>query len=261
MTTRLISAAVLLPVVALVVTIGGIPFIITALVVALLAGFELFSLLRLRGYHPFTGLGLAITALLVLDPSVMPAVSRQTLLTAVLVFSLLWPLTQRQREGSLVNWALTVAGAIYIGWLAAHLVFLRALPRGMEWTVMTLIGTWSTDSGAYLAGRRWGNRRLAPEISPKKTWEGALGGVTACVTATALLGVYWLGVSPLAAAVLGLSVAIAAILGDLIESWVKRQLGAKDSGITIPGHGGMLDRIDSLLLTGVVVYYFVIYFG
>lgn len=261
MTIRLISAAVLLPVVAFVVFAGDSLFTATTVVVTLLAGYELFSLMKVRGYRPFLGLGLVFIALLAVDDSIPLGGMHHSLLTAAVIASLLWPLAQRQREGGLENWALTVAGSVYIGWLAAHMVMLRALPRGLPWTAITLLGTWFTDSGAYLAGKRWGRYRLAPRISPKKTWEGAAGGGLAGTLITVLLASYLLGMPALLALTLGILLAMAAVLGDLIESWIKRQLGAKDSGKTIPGHGGMLDRIDSLLLASAVVYYFALYFG
>ncbi len=259
MTIRLISAAVLLPVVAFVVFAGGPLFTAATVIATLLAGYELFSLMKDRGHRPFLGLGLATIVLLAVDDSIPLRGTHQGLLAAAVIASLLWPLAQRQRAGSLENWALTVAGSVYIGGLAAHMVMLRALPGGLWLTAIAMLGTWFTDSGAYIAGKRFGRNRLAPRISPKKTWEGAIGGGIAGTLVTVFLASYLLGMPTLLALALGILLAAAAVLGDLIESWIKRQLGAKDSGKTIPGHGGMLDRIDSLLLAGVVVYYFALF--
>jgi len=259
MTTRLLSAALLLPLVALVVYAGRLPFTIMAIIFATLAGYELYSLMKAQGHRPFLVLGLLIIALLTIDHSLpLPG---NVLLAGTFIATLLWPLFSGDREGTLVNWALTLAGAFYIGWMAAHMVMLRALPHGLAWTAIAMLGTWGTDSGAYLAGKTWGRHALAPRISPKKTWEGAVGGFLAGTAITVVLVHQWVGVSLPLATVCGILIATAAILGDLIESWIKRQVRAKDSGHMIPGHGGVLDRIDSLLLAGVVVYYFALHIG
>ncbi|NOZ06267.1 MAG: phosphatidate cytidylyltransferase [Chloroflexi bacterium] len=259
MTTRLLSAAILLPLVVFIVYVGSLPFTITALLFSVLAGYEFYSLMRVQGYRPFFVLGLLIIALLTVDHSF--PLPRNVLLAGTFVAILLWPLFAGDREGTLVNWALTLAGAFYIGWLAAHMVMLRALPRGLAWTTIAMLGTWATDSGAFLAGKTWGHRALAPKISPKKTWEGAIGGFVTGTAITILLTNQWIGLSLPLATACGFLIATAAILGDLIESWIKRQVQAKDSGTIIPGHGGILDRIDSLLLVGVVVYYFALRIG
>ncbi len=259
MTTRLLSAAVLLPLVAFVVYAGSLPFTVMAILFATLAGYELYSMMKAQGYRPFLVLGLLIIALLTVDHSL--PLPRNVLLTGTFIATLLWPLFAGDREGTLVNWALTLAGAFYIGWMAVHMVMLRALPHGLAWTAIALLGTWGTDSGAYLAGKTWGRCALAPKISPKKTWEGAVGGFLTGTAITVLLAHQWIGLPLPLATACGFLIAIAAILGDLIESWIKRQVQAKDSSHIIPGHGGVLDRIDSLLLAGVVVYYFALRIG
>ncbi len=259
MTTRLLSAAILLPLVAFIVYVGSLPFTIMATLFATLAGYELYSLMKAQGHRPFLVLGLPIIALLTIGHSF--PLPQNVLLAGTFIATLLWPLFAGDREGTLVNWALTLAGAFYIGWMAMHMVMLRALPRGLAWTTIALLGTWATDSGAYLAGKTWGRRALAPKISPKKTWEGAIGGFLTGTAITILLTHQWIGMSLPLAAACGFLIAIAAIFGDLIESWIKRQVQAKDSGNMIPGHGGILDRIDSLLLVGVVVYYFALHIG
>ena len=173
--------------------------------------------------------------------------------------------------GSLNAWAVTLAGAIYIGGLLMHFVQLRqiALPvlrpgpldglqiaPGAAWIYATFAVTWAADSGAYFAGRAFGRHKMSPLLSPKKTWEGFAGGLLASIGAgvgiVALLG---LPVSLTVGVLLGAIGAVGGTFGDLAESMLKRQAGVKDSGALIPGHGGLLDRIDSLLFTGPLVYY------
>lgn len=145
-------------------------------------------------------------------------------------------------------------GILWIG-LLWSLVGLRSLDSGLEWLFMALVVAWASDSGAYLVGRRFGRHPLAPAISPKKTREGFFGGVVAAV-----LAVVWLtssvlpDVPALVAAALGLVLSVAGVVGDLAESLVKRTFGVKDSGWIMPGHGGMLDRIDSVMFVAPLAY-------
>ncbi len=155
-----------------------------------------------------------------------------------------------------------VFGAVYVGVLAAHLVMLRYLPQGGSWLVVLSAITAGSDSGAYYFGCNFGRRKLCPNISPKKTIEGALGGLLCGVSAAVffawllLENVNWLFL--ICAAVL---LTVVGILGDLTESIIKRGTGTKDSGRLLAGHGGILDRIDSLLLASPVLYYLLIFMG
>jgi len=135
-------------------------------------------------------------------------------------------------------------------------VLLRQLPQGERWLLLTLIGTWLADSGAYFVGSKFGRHKLTPTLSPKKSWEGLLGGVICGPVINAGVAAAF-GLPPLAGAVLGLIGATIGTLGDLSISMIKRQVGAKDSGQLIPGHGGALDRLDSLLFSVIVGYYYI----
>jgi phosphatidate cytidylyltransferase len=155
---------------------------------------------------------------------------------------------------------LTAFGLIYLPWFLGFLLRTRALPDGLVLALYTLIGTWSFDSVAYFAGLRWGRRRLCPAVSPAKSWEGALAGTAASLLAAGLFN-RWLGWAPLAWVALGLLTAIAAQTGDLLESAFKRFAGLKDAGKLIPGHGGVLDRFDSMLLVAPAVYFLAVWLG
>ena len=157
----------------------------------------------------------------------------------------------------LVSWFYTTAGAFYIGWTLSLIVLLRQEVNGVGWILVVILGTFTTDTGAFFTGKALGKRLLAPNISPNKTWEGAIGGFLVGVTTVVLLAdSLYLNISILESIVLGILIGISAQIGDLIESKLKRASGVKDAGHIIPGHGGILDRVDSIVLVIVVVYHF-----
>jgi phosphatidate cytidylyltransferase len=234
---------------------------------------ELFALLRQGGHTPRLGPGLAVGLALCAAAALRPFTGFDLTglaLTLGVALTLAYEILPHDRSTSLQSWALTFAGAVYIGWLLSAFILLRYLdtplqrgllaplgiPPGAAWLFLVLAITWLQDTAAYFVGRSFGRTKMAPVLSPKKTWEGFAGGLVASVL-TAMLAVLLLGL-PIgygAAAVIGALAGVAGPLGDLAESLVKRQVGVKDSGHLIPGHGGILDRMDSLLFTAPVVYY------
>ncbi|GAC1353654.1 MAG: phosphatidate cytidylyltransferase [Herpetosiphon sp.] len=259
---RLASSAVLLPILGVVVWLGGWWVYLTVLCVVLLAVHELFALLRTGGYRP-RSVGYIVASAAVLA-AVTAALGRgdvlAPILTACVLVSIAFELSQHDGKTALPNWGVTLAGALYVAWLLAHFILLRGLPQGAQWVIWVLFLNIASDTGAYLIGGRWGRRRLAPSISPGKSWEGAIGGLAAAMAAAAV-GVLLFGL-PLSlpvAALLGAVGSAVGQVGDLSESLIKRRVGAKDSGHIIPGHGGILDRIDSLLFSGPVLYYAILW--
>lgn len=159
---------------------------------------------------------------------------------------------------SLLEASFNLLSVLYSVVLLSHIYLLRQLPRGMEWTFLTILMVWATDIGAYLIGRQFGRHLLAPQVSPKKTLEGSFGGLVFCIVVAL---VFWRlvgGASWITYIVLGGVVGISAQVGDLFESALKRSAGVKDSGKLIPGHGGVLDRFDSLIFALPLVFYGVI---
>lgn len=158
------------------------------------------------------------------------------------------------------NLGLVLAGGSYIGFLTSQAILIGALPRGDLWGALALLGTFGADTGGYLVGRRFGRTPLAPAISPRKTWEGFSGSFLlplALVAAMSLvLPIPLTHVVPLA-----VILTLAAVLGDLLESWVKRVTGVKDASKLLAGHGGYLDRMDSLLPVMFVVYQYAVHFA
>jgi phosphatidate cytidylyltransferase len=146
-------------------------------------------------------------------------------------------------------------GILWIGALLPSIPLLRGLDGGLGWLCLVLVVTWSADTGAYFAGRSFGRKKLYERVSPKKTWEGVYGGMAAAVCGVFLMDAFWLEtLGVVECVVLGLSLSALGVLGDLAESLVKRTYGVKDSGNIMPGHGGLLDRIDSLLFVAPALY-------
>jgi phosphatidate cytidylyltransferase len=227
----------------------------------LLAVIEVYRIMGVFRVRPLAVFGLAWTLLFILRPHCPDARSLPVLLTAGVTLSLLLLVFRRNREGVFQSWAWMAAGALYIGWLLGLLVTLR-LEAGRDWLFLILFATFASDTAAYFTGKAIGRHRLAPSISPGKTWEGTFAGVIGAV----IIGLLFTLDTPLQlplnywqAVILGALISVFGQLGDLAESLLKRNFGVKDSGALMPGHGGLLDRIDSILFAGVVVYLYYIF--
>ena len=207
--------------------------------------------------RPLIGMGLLGFATLILGPhqSTLMIPGLLAVLIGVLSVPLLFRLPLDQM---LKNAAVTLLGVLYLGLTLSFLVSTRLLPHG-EWLVFFLLFvTWAGDTGAYYIGTVWGRHQLAPRVSPKKSIEGLAGGAIGAIFA-AYLAQWWFApmLSAFDCAMLALLLTGAGLWGDLVESAMKRSVGAKDSGGVLPGHGGMLDRLDSLLFTAPAFYYYV----
>jgi phosphatidate cytidylyltransferase len=270
---RAISAAVLVPVLLVVLAIGGIVLAAAVAVVTVLAAREVFALLRTAGFPtlPLLGTVLALTVIVdasfpdVLEGSGVLLMAIGIVLVAVASFG------QPDPKVGLVTWMATAFGAIYVSLLAfivrlGHVAPvvpdgapLTALGAERGWILLLLLAVWSYDTGAYLVGRQFGREKFLTHISPSKTYAGLVGGVVAATVVVAIL-LWGLGQSPLHALLLGPLAALAAQAGDLAESMLKRAAGTKDSSTLIPGHGGMLDRVDSFLFAAPVITLYVVVF-
>jgi phosphatidate cytidylyltransferase len=180
------------------------------------------------------------------------------LLTSAVVLSLVLLVFIRQQDGAFGAWAWTIAGIFYVGWLLGYLVALR-LETGSAWVYLAILATFGSDTAAYFVGKAIGKRPLAPHISPGKTWEGAVAGLFGGVIISLLFTLptpLRLPVGYAEAVALGVLISVFGQLGDLAESILKRSTGAKESGGLMPGHGGLLDRMDSVVFAGVAVYYY-----
>jgi phosphatidate cytidylyltransferase len=271
MRQRASSSAIFVPPLVAVVLLGS-PWIAVAVgLVTALAAWEVFRLLRAAGYSTFAGLGTFLAVAVVADAAAPPLLAGSGLLLAAvgLILVGVGALLRPDPRDGLATWSATVFGAFYVALLsfvvrlggaapelpaAAPLAWLGA-ERG--WVALLVLVVWAYDTGAYLVGRQFGRHHFLTHISPSKTLEGLVGGLVAGTAVAALL--LWLLGQPAAGGlVLGPLVAVAAQAGDLVESMLKRAAGAKDSGTLVPGHGGVLDRIDSFLFAAPVVTLYVV---
>ena len=290
---RVASAVALLVPVLLALWFRGPLLMLLVALAAGLGAHEFYMMARHAGYRPWYAAGVALSLLLGVRAYVgselgaLPGGERAGLPAEGLALSLLaFLLIMRQgylwfqavpvaaaaglvQEGSAprgpsaawANAGLTLGGAIYTGGLVGYAALIAEQPStgGVDpraWLLLVLLGTAACDTGAYFVGSLLGKHKLIPHISPAKTWEGLGGGVLGAVIAALALSAL-LGLSPVQGVLLGLLICAAAVSGDLCESLIKRAVGVKDSSHLIPGHGGMLDRLDSILFVLVAVYWFI----
>ncbi len=251
--TRVLSAAVMLPVVLALLYFGGLGFaLLLALVAVLMAG----EWDRLTGGGGFglAGLGAALSLMIVLLLGYLgrPDLALLALPPLALAMALVSGVGGRP-----MSWP--VVGLFWLGLPCLALLWLRDGEQGMLAVSWLFVTVWSCDTGAYFAGRHIGGPRLAPRISPKKTWSGLLGGMLAAAAASALLSALLdMGSVPMFA-MMGALLALISQCGDLAESGVKRRFGVKDSGALIPGHGGILDRVDGVLFAAPALALFILF--
>ncbi len=251
---RLLTSIVLIPVVLGSVYLGGWWLFAIMGTGIILCGYEYFTLLKVADYQPERTLGIVLVIALLLD-ALLGWNAERVILIVLIVLPALWELRRREHGRFIESWALTALGVLYIGVLGAHLFVLRGLDDRGALLGITLMATWATDTAAFFAGTGLGRHPFYPEISPKKTWEGFIGGVLGAALAFGVLTSIF-GINPLLAFLGGIGIGLAGTLGDLVESLLKRHVGVKDSGSLLAGHGGVLDRLDSMLFTVTFAYYF-----
>jgi len=258
--------------------LGSPVFSIIVALIAIGALYELYRAYQRVGARPSTWTGsVAVIALIVVAGTDAPFRALTGSMVGYTLISLAQHLAKHDIAGALLDWAFSLSGVMYVGVTMMHFVLIRRIQGesdmdwvgradnligdggaalGLAWLLLVLVTTWMSDVFAYLVGRTWGNRKLIPHISPGKTLEGALAGLIGGM-AIGTVAAYLFGVPvPLyVAPFIGLIVAFAAMVGDLSESLIKRNIDIKDMGALIPGHGGLMDRIDALLFTVPLVFY------
>lgn len=267
LTQRVIVALIVGPVLLAATYFGGWFYFIPVAFLMLAAGVEYANIMRVLKHNTPLWLLLPGIALLLIS-AWQPALNLTGVAFTTVVFAaLIYCLVLFERGISLdaaLDWFAMITGIVLLGWVGGHFFQLRGLPDdGWRWTMIALLGIWSADMaafgvGKYLAGRVLGRHALAPRLSPKKTVEGYIGGIVAAVIVT-VVAAFILDVSPVLAGLAGLAVGVFGLFGDLSISLLKREAGLKDSGKLFPGHGGALDRSDSLIWAVAIVYYLVYY--
>jgi len=266
---RIITTAIVLPIIVLAVWFGNPWFGLFIGAAALIATLEFYGMVAISGKgHPLTYFGLLWAVALTLSPlslhyhlsiNLLPFI-----MSVALVASLAWILIHSPRGTAFQNWAWTVAGVLYVGWMLSYWLNLDMLADGRNWVYLALFTTFANDTGAYFIGRKWGRHKLAPATSPGKTWEGAIGGLLSSIAGAVVVFLllnlfctfsllYWQLI------LIACLISLFAQFGDMVESLLKRNLEAKDAGKLLPGHGGALDRLDSLIFVAPMVYYYVIW--
>ncbi len=264
---RVASGVLFVPLLVLLARAGGMAFLAFVMLQVFLGVAEFYGMMRAKGLMPQRTVGLA-AAMLLLASSYRPDIVPREMLVTFALLALLGFGLSRPQAKSVESLAATAFGVIYVGWLSAHLVLLRELPwqagteyaAGASFVLLAFFLTWSCDTGAYAFGRAFGRRRLWVEISPRKTVEGSIGGF-ACAIVAAWIARAWFApyLRPWDAVFLGVLVGVFAQVGDLVESLLKRDAKAADSSDIIPGHGGVLDRFDSLYFGAPIVFYYLKY--
>ena len=245
-------------------------------IVAVFGSLEFYRMASQAKIHPLSYFGVAWSLLFVLSPLLYQLSQKYDLpspdvwaipflITLAVLISLIWLLFQLPREQAFNNWAWIIAGVFYVGWMTSYWVSLR-IEFGRELVLLGLLVIVANDTAAFLVGKTWGRHRMAQNVSPSKTWEGAVGGFFAAIAVSLLMGIiyslvldYSLPLGYLQLVLMGCVLSVFAQLGDLVESLLKRNSGVKDSGNLLPGHGGILDRIDSLIFAAPVLYYFLMF--
>jgi phosphatidate cytidylyltransferase len=252
---RVASAVVGVPIIFLLILAGGnwyAAFVAAALAIAALE----FQHPRLGWLHHLSVLAAAFCAAMA-GSAVVGFNWVLWFLAGAVLLTLGASLVRFDADRMLADWLWTAGAIVYVGFLGSFIVLLRDFDNGRDWVYLALFSTFAVDTTAYFTGRAFGHHALAPAISPKKTVEGFVGGCAGGFAAVLLLN-YFLGlrIEAWQAVVLGLLLPIAATVGDLVESGMKRSMQIKDASELIPGHGGILDRLDSVLFTFTLVYLF-----
>lgn len=262
MIARVLTVLVAVPIVVVCVYFGGLPFLVLVLLLALASINEFYNMTKAREFNPAYWVGNFFTIFFIvfayyaLKKNWEPAHS--AILTGAVLVTLGAGLFLKREKDTMVDVALTVLGMIYIGWFYSYLLFIRALSEYGAYLFFLMVVIWANDITAYLVGKLLGRHKLFPSVSPGKTVEGSMAGLLFCLVSASVFG-YYAGFDLTHSLILGAIIGIVAQIGDLIESLIKRDAGVKDSSSLIPGHGGILDRMDSFILAAPVYYYYLVW--
>jgi phosphatidate cytidylyltransferase len=262
---RLIVAIILIPVGVTLIYLSGWPFTLFIALLLGVAAWEFCNLFTKAGYAPATPLVICGVVALTITRLTSGFEYQDLILTIIVLATMCYHLVayEKGRNTSAIDFAISLGGLAYLGILGSHLISLRLLPDGLWWFMLIMPVAWLADSGAFFIGSRFGKHRMAPRLSPKKSWEGYIGGIVTGILAGILFSFLWGLRSPVITVsrglIAGVVLSVFPTLGDLGESMLKRQFGIKDSSNILPGHGGILDRLDSWIWAAAIGYYLVLF--
>jgi phosphatidate cytidylyltransferase len=268
MLQRVIVTVILVPLAVLLIYFGGYAYQAAIIILLLVAAWEYIKLLRKIDLQPAVPLVILGVLLLSVSRVIFQFTYDPILLTILILWTAAYYIRQLELNNGqpAVDFGATLSIILYLGFLGSYLISLRDLEYGRWWTFLILPVVWIADSGAYLIGTYFGKRKLAPKTSPNKTWEGYVGGIVSGILGgIGLTHLYiqvfnaGIGITLIEGAIISLIISTFIPLGDLTESMIKRQASCKDSGTIFPGHGGVFDRIDSLIWAAPIGYYLILY--
>ncbi len=261
---RLIVIDVIIPILLIFIILGGWPFTIFIAAILGIATWELWRLFKNGGYSP----SLPVMVFFVIAGVIMRYVFQfrwLSLLLMLLIFAAMtWHVIAQQKGArtAAVDFVITIGGAVYLGCLGSYVISTRTMENGLYWLLLTLPIISIADTGAYLVGRKLGRHKILSIVSPKKSWEGYLGGILTGILGgwglAALWHIHVPSILPVYGVIFGAVISILAPMGDFGESMIKRQFNSKDSGKALRDHGGFLDRMDSTLWAVAIGYYLIL---
>lgn len=255
---RTIVASIFIPPLILIIWWGGIALLALVCLISAVALFEFYQGIKKKGQEPFLVEGIFLGMLVPVSIYIGGEKNLPPVLILIILFLFMRQFLKFEIKDAFTNIALTLGGIFYIFFLFSYVLILRGETSGTRLVITVFFATWLGDTGAYLIGQRWGQHKLWVRLSPHKSVEGFIGAVLASCMAM-LISRLWLSFSLFHSLALGIMIGTFGQIGDLFESMLKRELGLKDFGRILPGHGGILDRFDSLLFTVPLFYLYVKY--
>ena len=262
---RVAAGAVFVPLFIVITRAGGFAFLALVDLIIVLGMLEFYGMMRAKGMHPYRGIGVLSGLTLSTYIFFRSGLYANFVFTFIVIALMGLELARKDNRRAVFHVSTTIFGIIYVAFLSSHFVLLRELPnlvgvpyeRGASFVFLVVAVTWASDTGAYTIGSLFGSHTLLPRVSRNKTWEGAFGGVLFAALAGWIASVTFAGyLAAWEGVVMGILASLVGLLGDLFESMLKRDAQIKDTSHLIPGHGGVLDRFDSLLFTAPLIYYF-----
>ncbi|OQX56393.1 MAG: hypothetical protein B5M53_01690 [Candidatus Cloacimonas sp. 4484_209] len=268
---RLITATFFIPSFIIIALKGGVQFLILIELGIFIGTFEFYDILRAKGMKPYKKVGIIVSIILGLTAYFQSYVFTYFIFTLLVFLLSISELFRKELDRAINHMSTTIFGILYVSWLFSHLILLRELPTitgqqygiGATYVLLPFFIGWGYDTGGYFIGRKFGKKKLLQRVSPSKTWAGAIGGlVVSTIFLFAYQKIFHLDyLTNFDVIMLAIFGSILAQIGDLVESLIKRDAKIKDSATYIPGHGGVLDRFDSILFVTPFVYYYLRFFA